>query len=110
MKVSTQDFGQVSVLTLSGEFTADDTDAFTKAAARAREKSRHLVLDCEHLEFADSAALESLLDLQELLGKTGGQLRLIRPDETIRTILALTELDLALEAQPTLEAAVRSLR
>lgn len=110
MKISSNDYGQVSVLTLSGEFTADDTETFLKAARRSMEGCKHIVVQCEHLEFVDSAALESVLDLQEELGRTGGQLRLIQPDETIGTILMLTELDVALEAHDTLESAVRSLR
>lgn len=110
MKVSAQNYGQVTVLTLSGEFSADDTEAFGKAAARARTEARHLLIHCEHLEFIDSAGLEALLDLQESLGDSGGQLRLLAPDDTVKTILELTELNLALESHPTLEAAVRSLR
>lgn len=111
MKMSAQDHGQVSVLTVSGEFDADDIDAFGKVVeAKAERGAKHLLIDCEHLEFIDSAALEALLDVQERLGRDGGQLRLIRPDDTVRTILRLTELEAALEAHPTLEAAVRSLR
>ncbi len=111
MKISFQDYETVSVLTLSGDYTADDVDHFKRVAGERRNAGvRHVVIDCENLEFVDSAGLESWLRLQESLGESGGEMRLLRPDDTLKTILALTRLDLAFEAQPTLEAAVRSLR
>lgn len=111
MKISHQDFEHVSVMTLSGEFTADDADAFSRVVEdRLRGKVRDAVLDCEHLEFIDSAGLEAWLDLQERLASKGGQLRLVKVDDTIAQILRVTRLDLALEAHDTVEHAVRSLR
>ncbi|MFM9956554.1 MAG: STAS domain-containing protein [Phycisphaerales bacterium] len=111
MKISFQDHESLSVLTLSGEFTHDDTEAFNRVAnEREARGTKHMVLDCSNLEFVDSKALESLLRLQERLGGAGGQLRLVKPDETVTQILRLTRLDLALESHPTLETAVRSLR
>lgn len=111
MKISSQQFDRVAVLTLSGEFTADDADQFRRVLAdKTRAPVRHVVLDCEHLEFIDSKGLEAWLALQETLGVAGGQLRLVRPDETVRTILGLTRLDKALEHHESLESAVRSLR
>lgn len=111
MKVSCQDFDHIAVLTLSGEFTADDQDAFLRVLTdRVGKSTRHVVVDCQNLEFVDGKGLETLLDLQERLGSGGGQLRLVKPDDTIRTILRLTRLELALESHDTLENAVRSLR
>jgi anti-anti-sigma factor len=112
MKISAQDHAHVCVLTLSGEFTADDTDAFNRALNPRLDTGsiKDVVIDCENLEFLDSAALELLLDTQDTLGAKNGQLRLVAPDQTLTTILALTRLDNALESCGTLEDAVRSLR
>lgn len=111
MKLSHQDYEHVTVLTLSGDYTADDVEQFTRAVSDRRAAgARDVLLDCENLEFIDSAGLESWLRLQERVGEAGGQVRLVRPDEVVRKILSLTRLDLAFEAHPTLEAAVRSLR
>ncbi len=111
MKVSCQDFDHVAVMTLSGEFTAEDQDAFSRVLAdRVGKSTRHVVVDCQSLEFVDGKGLECLLDLQERLGAAGGQMRLVKPDDTIKTILRLTRLELALEAHDSLEGAVRSLR
>lgn len=111
MKVSHQDYEHVCVLTLSGDYTAEDADLFKRVVAERRNAgARHFLLDCEHLEFVDSHGLESWLRLQETLGQMGGQLRLVRPDDVVKTILRLTRLDLAFETHPTVESAVRSLR
>ncbi len=111
MKISAQEFEHIAVLTLSGEFTADDLESFRRESEeRIRAGARHIVLDCQHLEFIDSGGLEACLSLQEIVGDQGGQLRLIAPDETVATILQLTRLDFALEAHESLERAVRSLR
>lgn len=111
MKASCQDFDHIAVVTISGEFTADDQDAFARVLGdRIGKATRHVVVDCQNLEFVDGKGLETLLDLQERLGSAGGQMRLVKPDDTIRTILRLTRLELALESHETLEGAVRSLR
>lgn len=111
MKISTQDFEHVAVLTISGEFTHDDAEQFARMVMDRRQAgARDVVINCEHLEFIDSEGLERLLRLQEQLGMDGGQLRLVNLDDTVRTILELTRLDLAFEAHDTIENAVRSLR
>ena len=111
MKISCQDYEHIAVLTLSGEFTADDHDTFKRTVdERMKQGARHVVLDCQHLEFIDSKALEDTIALQRTLGERGGQVRLVAPDETVSAILRLTRLDVALESHPSLENAVRSLR
>jgi anti-sigma B factor antagonist len=111
VKISAQEYEHVSVMTLSGEFTHDDMEQFRRVLTDRREKGvRDVVLDCEHLDFVDSAGLEGWLRLQEDLGSQGGQLRVVHLDETVRTILSLTRLDLAFETHDTVEHAVRSLR
>ncbi len=111
MKISHTDYEHISVLTLSGDFGADDIEPFERVCSdRIRDNARHILLDCEHLEFVDSRGLESWIDLQRRLGENGGQLRLLKPDETITTILHLTRLSPAFETHDTLEQAVRSLR
>lgn len=111
MKISHQDYETVGVLTLSGDYTSDDVEHFKRVATERRTAGvKHIMIDCENLEFVDSAGLESWLRLQESLGESGGQMRLLRPDDVLTRILALTRLDLAFESHPTVESAVRSLR
>lgn len=111
MKLSYQDYEHVTVLTLSGDYTVDDIEQFKRIVSERRAVGvRDVLLDCEALEFVDSAGLESWLRLQEQCGEKGGQVRLIHPDDVVKKILSLTRLDLAFETHPTVEAAVRSLR
>jgi anti-anti-sigma factor len=111
MKLSYQDYDSICVLTLSGEYTADDVDQFDRVISeRIANGARHMLLDCEHLEFVDSAGLESWLRLRARIGDEGGQLRLVKPDDSVSTILRLTRLEKAFEPHATIESAVRSVR
>jgi len=111
MKVSAQDHGHISVLTVSGEFTADDVDQFQRILAeRAEAGAVHILLDCEHLEFVDSAGLEAWLQARDEIGAAGGQFRVIGLDENVRKILEITRLSKAIESHDSIEAAVRSAR
>jgi anti-sigma B factor antagonist len=111
MKLSYEDHGPTTVLCASGELTADQTDAFRRSCMdRFAAGTRNVVLDLEHLALIDSAGLEILLWLMEEAGDRGGQLRLVRPDETIRRILYITRLDRRFEVHTTIESAAKSLR
>lgn len=111
MKLSYQEYEHICVLTLSGEYTSDDVDQFRRIInERIDTGAKHVLVDCQHLEFVDSAGLESWLRLRERLGEHSGQIRLVNPDENVVKILELTRLDKAFETHPTLESAVRSVR
>jgi anti-sigma B factor antagonist len=111
VKLSYQEYGPILVLTVSGEFTAEDVGIFERAAnERLAAGSRHVMIDCEHLDFIDSAGLESWLRVRDEVGQQNGQVRLINPDSSISKILEITRMDKSFEALPSLEAAVRSVR
>ena len=111
MKVSAQDHGHISVLTISGEFTAEDVDQFQRILAERTEAgAMHILLDCEHLEFVDSAGLEAWLRARDEVSAAGGQFRLISLDENVTKILEITRLAKAIETHNDLETAVRSVR
>ena len=111
MKISAQDYEHICVLTVSGDFAADDIDLFQRITEEhIAGGARHVFLDCENLEFIDSAGLEQLLTLRDTLGEKSGQACLVHPDENILKILELTRLDRAFPAHPSVEAAVRSVR
>ncbi|MEM1423323.1 MAG: STAS domain-containing protein [Planctomycetota bacterium] len=112
MKASTQDYAHICVMTLSGEFTHDDTDAFHRALGQRLDsgQTRHVIIDSQHLEFIDSAGLETLINLQQRLAPSNGAIRIAQADDTIADILRLTRLESVLETCATIEDAVRSLR
>ncbi len=111
MKLSYEDHGTVSVLTVSGELTTDQADNFRRACQDRITKDIHdIVLNLEHLELLDSAGLELLLWLVDLLAENSGHLRLVNPNDTIQKILEVTRLERRFDIHGTIEAAAKSLR
>ena len=111
MKLSYEDHDTITVLTISGSLTADQTDAFRRACQERFEAGvRDVVLDMEYLTLLDSAGLELLLWLIDDVADRGGRLKLVRPDETVRKILQITRLDRRFDVHESIEAAARNLR
>ena len=111
MKLSYEDHGLITVLTISGEFTADQADVFRRAIGeRVAAGARDFILNIEHLTLIDSAGLELLLWLLDEAAHRNGQLRLVKPDETVHKILELTRLERRFSLHNTVEAAGKSLR
>ncbi|MCI0364885.1 MAG: STAS domain-containing protein [Phycisphaerales bacterium] len=111
MKLSYEDHNTVTVLTMSGELTADQSDAFRRACQeRLNAGIRDVVLDMEYLTLIDSAGLELLLWLVDEVADRNGQVRLVNPDETVRKIFQLTRLDKRFNVHTSIESAAKSLR
>jgi anti-sigma B factor antagonist len=111
MKLSYEDHDSISVLTLSGELSADQAGALRRACQERFDAGiRDLVLDIEHLSFLDSAGIEALLWLIDEASQRGGQVRLVNPDQTIAKILEITRLERRFDVHETIESAAKSLR
>lgn len=111
MKLSYEDHDTVTVLTVSGELTADSADAFRRTCQERFDAGiRDIVLDLEHLKLIDSAGLELLLWIVDETSNRSGQCRLVNPDETVRKIFEATRLDRRFDVHDTVEAAAKSLR
>lgn len=111
MKLSYEDHDTTSVLTLSGELTIDQADAFRRACTERLEAgARDMILEMTHLALLDSAGLELLLWLSEELAGRGGQLRFVSPDETVLKILHVTRLDRRFDIHHSVESAAKSMR
>lgn len=111
MKLTHEDIGQLSVLTLKGDLTHDHIGAFQRAVdERIGNQVRDFVVNVVELEFIDSAGLEALLKLQETCTDLLGQVRLAGVKGNIEQILRITRLTPRFDLHPTVEAAVKSLR
>lgn len=111
MKLSYEDHNTVTVLRVSGELTADQSDTFRRICQdRLNAGIRDVVIDMEHLDLIDSAGLELLLWLVDELADRNGQMKLVRPEETVRKILELTRLDRRFDVHQNIETAAKSLR
>lgn len=111
MKVQFEDYDRISVVRLSGDFTADDVDHFRRPIGeRLAGQTRDFVLEMEETGFVDSAALEALLWLQDAAAERLGQIRLVGVHENVRTILDITRLSNQFECHAQTTDAIRSLR
>ncbi len=111
MKLSYEDHNEITVLTLSGELTSDQADAFRRACnERFTRGVRDVLVDVQHLNHIDSAGLELLIWLKDEAGVHGGQLRLVRPDEVLNEVLRITRLDRRFDTHESIENAAKSLR
>ena len=111
MKMTFEDYDQLTILTLRGDLTADDVGAFRKVAEeRLEQQVRDFVLDVAEVEFVDSQGLETLLWLQDTCSEQLGQIRLASPTENVRSILKLTRLAAHLDCHDDIDSAIKSLR
>ena len=111
MKLTHQDYDQITVLTVKGELEADETDRFRKAALeRMDAKARDFVLDFQQLEHIDSRGLESLLWLQDQCAEQLGQVCLASVKDHINTVLEMTRLAARFDTHDSVESALKSLR
>ena len=111
MKLSYEDHGAITVLTISGDLTADQVEAFRRSCLdRFAAGVRDIVLDLEYLTFVDSAGLEALLWMIDEASERNGQLRLVKPDPTVGKILEISRLDRRFNIHQSIESAAKSLR
>jgi HptB-dependent secretion and biofilm anti anti-sigma factor len=111
MNISHENYGHVTVLSLKGEFTSDDTENFDRAVKeRLAGDARDFVVDLEKVPFVDSAALEALLNLRDQSQERLGMAKLAGADENVAKILEMTRLDQQFERFPDMIEAVKSFR
>lgn len=111
MNVTVETYGQSIVLNCKGELTVDSLDAFRRAVDHqvTEDQVRDLVLNFEQVPFVDSAGLECLLDLQELLSERMGQVKLAKLDENVAKIMEITRLDSAFDRFDDINQAVKAM-
>ncbi len=111
MKVSFEDYDQLTVMTLKGEMLADDVDRFRKdAIERMNNGVRDFVIDMTNLNFVDSAGLETLLWLQDQSAEQLGQVRLSGLNDNLKQVMTMTRLAPRFDCHEDIDSAVKSLR
>lgn len=110
MKISYQDNGPVSVLSITGDLSVDEANRFQREALQRMDQNvRDFVLDLESVDFIDSRGLESLLWLQDKCNELLGQVRLAACPEHIFKVLEVTRLNTRFDCHPDVATAVSSL-
>ncbi len=109
MGMKAADYGNVTVLSVNEDLCGDVVELFNQRAAEfLQEHKRNIVVDCSALGAVDSAAMESLLDLQDKCEDELGSVKLCGLSATLKKVLEITRLARRFETFDDLESAVRS--
>jgi anti-sigma B factor antagonist len=109
MKVSTQDYNEVTVIELQGDLDADFTEPLKDAIIGVVARHRiGVVLDMSGVVFIDGEGLELLLWIRDYCKQNKTQLRLAGLDENCAKIIEVTRLDSEFEHYVELTEAVKS--
>lgn len=109
MKIGTQNYNDVTVMELQGEFTGEFAKTFTDTSTSVLAGGTiGIVLDMSKVAFIDSQCLEQLLWLRDYCEENNRQLKLAGPDEYCTKILEITRLLPQLEVYDELAQAVKS--
>jgi anti-sigma B factor antagonist len=109
MRISSQKVGAVTVLGPEGPIVQEDAEAFGgQLTDGLRHSLGRLVVDVSEVPYVDSTGLEVLADAAVAQQQTGQSLRLCGANETLRTVLAITELDALFDHYQDVNTAVRS--
>jgi anti-sigma B factor antagonist len=106
MNLPTEIFGDVLVVHAPEELNEEQSNKFQKFVL-AQERVK-VIVDLDSVESFDSAGLSSLLNVQENLQGSHGDLKLIASNNVNRKILEITRLDQQLEVFDSVIDAVKS--
>ncbi len=109
MKVRAQDYNDVTVVELQGEFDGDSTELFQNTITDIIAKHKAgIVLDMSGVGFVDSQGLEQLLWSRDYCNENKSELRLAGLDENVVKILEITRLESEFDRYAELAEAVKS--
>ena len=109
MKINTQDYNNVTVVELQGEFNTDSAELFRDTANRLINSGKNgIVLDMNGVTFIDSVGLEHLLWLRDHCHEMKCQLKVANLGENCSTILRITQLQDEFDRYDELAEAVKS--
>ena len=109
MRVRTQNYNEVTVVEIQGEFDHEYMDLFQNTVYGViAENKTGLVLDLSSVTFIDSTGLEQLLWARDYCNENNCQLKLAALDENCSKILELTGLLPQFDTYMELTEAVKS--
>jgi anti-anti-sigma factor len=109
MRITTQDYNDITVAELSGEFTAEFVTFFNENIQLILSRGQAgIVLDMNNVAFIDSAGLEALLALRDHCHENTRALKLAALDENCDKILDVTRLSREFDTYEELAEAVKS--
>ena len=109
MRIEIQEYNDISVIELQGEFTGDFVkplnDTITDVVTAGKTG---IVLDLTNVSYIDSQGLEQLLVLKEYCSEKKRQLKLAGLDENCMKILEITRLQSQFDSYSEVAEAVKS--
>lgn len=109
MELSTEKIGEVTVVSLLTEvLDATNADEFKTGFASIAEESKKIVLELSRVKFIDSSGCGSLLSCLRQAKSSGGDLKICRVQETVRTVFELVRMDRVIDIFDSREEAVRA--
>lgn len=109
MRITTQDYNDITVVELNGEFTTEFVSFFEESIENVISRGQAgIVLDMSNVGFIDSAGLESLLALRDRCHDNTRTLKLAALDDNTRKIFEVTRLSGEFDTYDELAQAVRS--
>lgn len=107
MQVHSSTVHDATVLRCDGRLTMVAAPALKSAIDEVVESgATHVVIDLSETSFVDSSGLGALVAGLKRARQAGGDLRIAEPQEQVRMVLALTNLDRILQPFDKLEDAV----
>ncbi len=98
-----------TVLMPEGSITHEDCHEIEKKIDDAIQQNKvNIILDCKHVSFLDSAALELLVQIHSELKGKGGTLKIVRLNDVCRDILVVTRVINALFVYKDIHEAMRN--
>ncbi|MCC6422652.1 MAG: STAS domain-containing protein [Phycisphaerales bacterium] len=112
MPVKCEQYNQVCVMAVTGDFAAENSVAARKLTEEYIDKRQivDVVVDLENAGFIDSEGLETLLWIKRKCEDLFGQVKLANLDENCRKIIEITRLEHRFECHPDLAAALKNMR
>jgi anti-anti-sigma factor len=112
MAVKCEEYGQVCVMEIHGDFMADDAAIAKKALEDHIESQRivDFVINMQKSGFIDSDGLEALLWMKRRCEDLFGKIKLVNLDENIKKILEITRLEHRFECRDDLATALKTMR
>jgi anti-anti-sigma factor len=109
MRINTQNYNDVTVVELQGDFTGEFSKPFADTMKEIIfEGAAGIVLDMSHIGFIDSVSLEQMLWFRDYCNEESCQLKIAGLDENCEKILYVTRLDKQLDTYEELSEAVKS--
>jgi anti-sigma B factor antagonist len=111
LSVEARNHGDVIIVHCHGRIVyRDEAAALSRVVGEILHEGSKVVLDLSGVTGMDSAGIGDLALLQTWAQERKAELKCAGPNELIRTLLDLTNLDSVLEVHPSLEVALESFR